>query len=82
MSVFTPPNAKRQKWIKLRSQLAGAKLPVLTLLLLVPLAAHAQGSPFVTGFNALQALKPKKGQEQNHSAIVWDTEQWPIRCGP
>jgi type IV secretion system protein VirB2 len=32
------------------------KLPILALLLLVPLAANAQGSPFDTGFNAIQAL--------------------------
>jgi type IV secretory pathway VirB2 component (pilin) len=29
---------------------------VLTLLLVLPMAAMAQGSPFDTGFNALQAL--------------------------
>jgi type IV secretion system protein VirB2 len=29
---------------------------MLGLLLLAPLAAHAQGSPFDTGFNSLQAL--------------------------
>jgi type IV secretory pathway VirB2 component (pilin) len=36
--------------------IAASKLPLLTLLLLVPVAAHAQGSPFDTGFNALQTL--------------------------
>ena len=35
---------------------AVSKLPLLTLLLLVPLAAHAQGSPFDNGFTALQTL--------------------------
>ena len=35
---------------------AASKLPLLVLLLLVPLAAHAQGSPFDTGFTALQTL--------------------------
>jgi type IV secretory pathway VirB2 component (pilin) len=32
------------------------QLSMLGLLLLAPLAAHAQGSPFDTGFNSLQAL--------------------------
>jgi len=36
--------------------LAASKLRPLALLLLIPLAAHAQGSPFDTGFNALQTL--------------------------
>ena len=31
-------------------------LMVLGVLLLAPLAAHAQGSPFDTGFNAIQSL--------------------------
>jgi type IV secretory pathway VirB2 component (pilin) len=31
-------------------------LMVLSLLILAPLAAHAQGSPFDTGFNAIQSL--------------------------
>jgi type IV secretory pathway VirB2 component (pilin) len=37
-------------------RLAASKLPLLALLLLVPLAVHAQGSPFDTGFNAIQTL--------------------------
>jgi type IV secretory pathway VirB2 component (pilin) len=32
------------------------KLSILALLLIVPLAAHAQGSPFDTGFTSLQTL--------------------------
>src|ERR1700683_2526574 len=32
------------------------KLSILEFLLIVPLAAHAQGSPFDTGFTALQTL--------------------------
>jgi type IV secretory pathway VirB2 component (pilin) len=32
------------------------RLPRLAILLLVPLAAHAQGSPFDTGFTSLQTL--------------------------
>ena len=31
-------------------------LVVLSVLILAPLAAHAQGSPFDTGFNAIQGL--------------------------
>jgi type IV secretion system protein VirB2 len=31
-------------------------LMVLSVLILTPLAAHAQGSPFDTGFNAIQGL--------------------------
>ena len=31
-------------------------LIVLSVLILTPLAAHAQGSPFDTGFNAIQGL--------------------------
>ena len=37
------------------SRLAKSLL-VLSLLVLAPLAAHAQGSPFDTGFNAIQGL--------------------------
>src|ERR1700727_986547 len=33
-----------------------SKLSLITLLVLVPLAAYAQGSPFDTGFNAIQSL--------------------------
>ncbi len=40
-----------------RWRLAGSTLTAITILLLVPLAAHAQGgSPFDTGFTALQTL--------------------------
>ena len=38
------------------SRFAKSALLVLTLLVLAPLAAHAQGSPFDTGFNAIQSL--------------------------
>src|SRR6202167_3750198 len=38
------------------SRLAKSALLVLSLLVLAPLAAHAQGSPFDTGFNAIQGL--------------------------
>ena len=40
---------RRLKW-------ARPAAAVLTLLLVVPMAAMAQGSPFDTGFNAIQAL--------------------------
>jgi type IV secretory pathway VirB2 component (pilin) len=40
----------------LRSKRARVRSAVLTLLLLIPLAALAQGSPFDTGFNAIQSL--------------------------
>ena len=33
-----------------------AAIPALGILLLIPLAAHAQGSPFDNGFTALQTL--------------------------
>jgi type IV secretory pathway VirB2 component (pilin) len=46
--------------IKLRlaasSRLAKSRLLVFFLLVLTPLAAHAQGSPFDTGLNAIQGL--------------------------
>ena len=54
MSRFTPPNATAERRRQLRSRLTSSKFPFLALLLLLPLVAHAQGSPFDTGFNALQ----------------------------
>ena len=39
-----------------RRKLRGSTLVLVGLLLLLPLAAHAQGSPFDTGFNAIQTL--------------------------
>jgi type IV secretory pathway VirB2 component (pilin) len=39
-----------------RPALGPSKLSILALLLLVPLAGHAQGSPFDNGFTALQTL--------------------------
>src|SRR5260370_2838369 len=38
------------------SRLSASKSLWLALLLLLPVVAHAQGSPFDTGFNALQTL--------------------------
>jgi len=40
----------------LRWKWARPTAPVLTLFLVLPVAAMAQGSPFDTGFNAIQAL--------------------------
>ena len=40
----------------LRSQWARATAALLTLFLVMPVAALAQGSPFDTGFNAIQSL--------------------------
>jgi type IV secretory pathway VirB2 component (pilin) len=47
------PSPKRRV---VRSRLAASKLPLLALLLFIPLAAHAQGSPFDNRFTALQTL--------------------------
>ena len=56
MSHFTRVQAPSPKRRVVRSRLAASKLPLLALLLFVPLAAHAQGSPFDNGFTALQTL--------------------------
>jgi hypothetical protein len=42
----------------LRWKCARPTAAVLTLLLVLPVAAMAQGSPFDTGFNAIQAFSP------------------------
>ena len=39
-----------------RSKCVGPTVVILALLFLVPVAAMAQGSPFDTGFNAIQSL--------------------------
>ena len=56
MLHFAPTNNswRRQSFAYLR--LSASKSLGLALLLLLPLAAHAQGSPFDTGFNAIQSL--------------------------
>jgi type IV secretory pathway VirB2 component (pilin) len=56
MSRFAQLTAPIWRRTEVRPRLAASKLPLLTLLLLVPVAAHAQGSPFDTGFNAIQGL--------------------------
>jgi type IV secretory pathway VirB2 component (pilin) len=56
MSRFTQVNGPPRKRREVRSQLTLTKASLLALLLLTPLALQAQGSPFDTGFNALQTL--------------------------
>jgi type IV secretory pathway VirB2 component (pilin) len=46
----------RQIQLLLRSKWAHPTVAILALLLLMPVAALAQGSPFDTGFNAIQGL--------------------------
>jgi type IV secretory pathway VirB2 component (pilin) len=56
MSRLAPGQAQPPKQAVGRTLLAAPNLSLLALLLIVPLAAHAQGSPFDTGFNSLQTL--------------------------
>ena len=56
MSRFTQVNGPTRKRREVRSRLTLTKASLLALLLLTPLALQAQGSPFDTGFNALQTL--------------------------
>jgi type IV secretory pathway VirB2 component (pilin) len=42
--------------LAISSTFVKSALALLSVLILVPLAAHAQGSPFETGLNALQGL--------------------------
>ena len=58
MLHFAPTKSlyRRQRFAGLR--LSASKSLWLALLLLLPVAAHAQGSPFDTGFNAIQAFSP------------------------
>ena len=56
MSLFTQVNGPPRKRLEVRSRLKLTKASLLALLLLTPLALQAQGSPFDTGFNALQTL--------------------------
>jgi len=55
MSGFTQIHPSFRKSI-VRIRLTEPKLLLVTLLVLIPMAAHAQGSPFDTGFNAIQSL--------------------------
>jgi type IV secretory pathway VirB2 component (pilin) len=56
MSLLAPSQAQPRKQAIGRTLLTAPNLSLLVLLLIVPLAAHAQGSPFDTGFNSLQTL--------------------------
>src|SRR5580658_2146189 len=56
MPPFDYVKTPSRKPCAVRLRLGASKLPLFALLLLVPLAAQAQGSPFDTGFNAIQAL--------------------------
>ena len=55
MPPFTPAKNSFRHAI-VRCRVAVSKFPFLVVLLLLPLAAHAQGSPFDNGFTALQTL--------------------------
>ena len=56
MSHFAPGQAQSTKQTVGYTRLAAQRLSLLALLLIVPLTAQAQGSPFDTGFNSLQTL--------------------------
>ena len=55
MSSFAQINTSLRKSI-VRIRLTESKLPLIALLILIPMAAYAQGSPFDNGFTALQTL--------------------------
>jgi type IV secretion system protein VirB2 len=55
MSHFAPRALSPKHRVVHRGRVT-SKLPLLTLLLFVPLATYAQGSPFDNGFTALQTL--------------------------
>ncbi len=50
----THPQYPKQRFF--RDGLATSKISLAVLLIFVPIAAHAQGSPFDSGFTALQTL--------------------------
>ncbi len=56
MSNFTPGQARSTKQNLNSTRSAIQRLSLLALLLIVPVAAQAQGSPFDTGFTSLQTL--------------------------
>jgi type IV secretion system protein VirB2 len=56
MSHLAPGRTQSTKHFVGCTRLMASRLSLLALLLIVPLAAHAQGSPFDTGFNSLQTL--------------------------
>ena len=53
LAFFRSKNRSRKK---LRVRHSGPALGLLAFLIAAPLAAHAQGTPFDTGFTALQTL--------------------------
>jgi type IV secretory pathway VirB2 component (pilin) len=55
MSGFTQIHTSFRKSI-VRIRLTEPRLLLVTLLVFIPMAARAQGSPFDTGFNAIQSL--------------------------
>jgi type IV secretory pathway VirB2 component (pilin) len=57
MFHFAPIRARSPKHQPVHSRLSPAlKVFPIALVFVVPLAAHAQGSPFDTGFSAIQSL--------------------------
>ncbi|MGO9824678.1 MAG: TrbC/VirB2 family protein [Terriglobales bacterium] len=56
MSRWSQVHLIRQVQHLLRSKCVRPTVVILALLCLMPMAAMAQGSPFDTGFNAIQAL--------------------------
>jgi type IV secretory pathway VirB2 component (pilin) len=56
MRRWSPVHFIRQIQIHARSNCAHVAAAVLALCLVLPVAALAQGSPFDTGFNAIQGL--------------------------
>jgi type IV secretory pathway VirB2 component (pilin) len=56
MPRFAPPETLTQKKMHAGPLSRVSGLTLFAILFFVPLAAHAQGSPFDTGFNALQTL--------------------------
>ena len=56
MSHFSHANRQSPKWRFFHDRLATSKLSLAALMIMVPIAAHAQGSPFDNGFTALQTL--------------------------
>jgi type IV secretion system protein VirB2 len=56
MLHFAPRSARSSKQTHQRIRFRFPRLSLLGFLLISPLAAHAQGSPFDTGFNSLQTL--------------------------
>jgi type IV secretory pathway VirB2 component (pilin) len=56
MSRCTAQASFRIRHFPSHSRLATSTLPILALLVIAAPMAHAQGSPFDTGFNAIQSL--------------------------